>query len=131
MAGMGDYTKNRVVFKDASTNLVVLAGTGDTTLITARNTSHTVFVQRIIAYITTNAAQSWSFEDSAGFQIAEIPTSPGDSTRWDFDFGPRGVPLTAGANFLLNVSAAGLAGHIEVDAYQRFTPGVAVAAAGA
>jgi len=126
-----EYGMQRTFFQDVSTNLTVGAATGDTTLISVRNAAHQIFVQRIIAFITTDAAQSWSFEDDAGtpVQIAEIPASPGDSTRWDFDFGAMGAPLTAGKDLELNVSAAGLAGHIEVYAYQRLTPNTAVAVA--
>lgn len=128
---MDDYGQYRTFFQDVSTSVTIAAATGDTTLISVRNAAHQIFVQRIIAFITTDAAQSWSFEDDAGapVQIAEIPASPGDSTRWDFDFGPEGAPLTAGKDLELNMSAAGLAGHIEVYAYQRLTPNTAVALA--
>lgn len=100
--------------KDISGSLTMGAGDGDATLVTGRS-GHTIKIQRIIVYITTDAAQSWSFEDSnaSAKKIAEVTTSPGDETRWDFDFGDNGVPLTEGKNFVLNVSAAGLAGHIE------------------
>lgn len=123
MPSAGDYGYYRRWYEDVTADLTMAAGTGDTTLITARNANYTIFVQRIIAFITTDAAQSWSFEDSAGtpVQIAEVTTSPGDSTRWDFDFGPAGAPLTEGKNLLLNVSAAGLAGHVHVEAYQKLT----------
>ena len=127
MASAGDYLWYRKTHRDVSTELTMLAGTGDTTLITATSASHTIFVQRIIAYITTDAAQSWSFEDTAGtpVQVAVVTTSPGDDTRWDFDFGEEGLPLTEGTNLNLNVSAAGLAGRIKVYAYQKLTSPVA------
>lgn len=128
MASGGDYLWYRKVNRDVSTELTMAAATGDTVLITATSASHTIFVQRIIAYITTDAAQSWSFEDTAGtpVQVAVVTTSPGDDTRWDFDFGEEGLPLTEGTNLNLNVSAAGLAGRIKVYAYQRITSAMAV-----
>ena len=131
MAGFKDAAGYRRFFKDISSNLVATASTDDTTLVTVRNTSHIIYIQRIIAFITTDAAVSWSFEDSnsSAKQIAEIPASPGDSTRWDFDFGDEGVPLTLGKNFVLNVSAAGLAGHIEWQGYEKLGATVAVASA--
>ena len=112
----------RRFYQDASTEAVIATTDGDTVLITAK-TNHTIFVQRIIVWITTDAAQSWSFEDTATtpLQIAEVTTSPGDSTRWDFDYGDEGTPLTEAKNLNLNVSAAGLAGRIKVYAYQKLT----------
>ena len=125
-----DAASYRSFHRDVSTELTVLAATGDTTLITATSASHQIFVQRIIVYITTDAAQSMAFEDTAGtpVKIAEVPSSPGDETRWDFDYGDEGWALTAGTNLNMNVSAAGLAGIVKVYAYQRITPGVAMAA---
>ena len=117
----------RRTYEDVSGELFVAAGTGDTTLVTVK-TNYTIFVQRIIFYVTTDAAQSMSFEDSNGTarQLANIPASPGDDTRWDFDFGEEGLPLTEAKNFVMNVSAAGLAGNLKWYAYQKLT---AVAAA--
>ena len=121
----------RKTYEDISGDLAVAAATGDSTLVTVRNTSHTVYVQRIIFYVTTDAAQSMSFEDSNSTpkQVANIPASPGDDTRWDFDFGEEGIPLTEGKNFLMNVSAAGLAGNLKWYGYQRITAAVAAASA--
>ena len=109
-------------YEDISGELTVAVGTGDTTLVTVK-ASHTIFIQRIIFFVTTDAAQSMSFEDSAGtpVQVAEIPASPGDNTRWDFDFGDEGLPLTEAKNFVMNVSAAGLAGRLKWYGYQKRT----------
>lgn len=118
----------RTTYRDISGNLDLLAATGDTTLVSnvAANglgTGWTIFIQRIIVWISTDAAQSLSFEDDNGSarQVAEIPSSPGDSTRWDFDYGARGVPLNEAKDFELNVSAAGLAGQIVWEGYARRT----------
>jgi len=117
----------RQVNQDISGHLTATTSTDDTTLVTARNTSTTIYIQRIIVYITTDAAQSWSFEDSNGTAkiVAKVTTSPGVDTRWDFYFGARGKPLTEGKNFVLNVSATGLAGQVEWEGYQRLTTAVA------
>lgn len=90
-----------------------------TTLITAIDSSHTIYLQRIIISITTDAAQTLTIQDTAGtpFVACSIPASPGVS-RWDFDFGPKGVPITTGKNLQAVFSAAGLGGHIEWRAYQ-------------
>lgn len=119
----------RRFYTDISGELAWTASTDDSTLVTVRNASHTLFIQRIIVWISTDAAQSMSFEDSNGApkQIAEIPASPGDSTRWDFDFGDEGMPLTEGKDFKAMVSAAGLAGQIKWYGYQKQTATVAAA----
>ena len=121
------YRRLRTFYKDISGSLRATATTDDTTLVTVKNTSSTIYIQRVIVYITTDAAQSWNFTDSADtpLSICKVTTSPGVDTRWDFDFGATGVPLTEGKNFLLNVSAVGLAGHIEWEGYEKLTAAVA------
>lgn len=121
------YFFNRSFYQDISGTLIVAAATGDTTLVTGK-ANQTIYIQRIVVYITTDTAQSFSFEDSNGTprQVAVVTTSPGDDTRWDFDFGGDGMPLNEGKNFLLNVSAAGLAANIAWEGYMKLT---AVAAA--
>lgn len=118
----GSYEHYRRWYRDISNDFTRTATEGDLTLQAGR-ANYTIFVQRIIVYVTTNAAVSWSFEDDAGTvkRIANIPSSPGVDTRWEFDFGARGVPLTQGNDFELNVSAAGLAGHGEYYGYMRPT----------
>lgn len=110
----------RQIYKDISSSVAIGAADGDTTLVVGV-ANHTIFIQSIIVWISTDAAQSWSFEDSNGtpLQIFEVTTSPGDSTRWGGHllFGEKGVALTEGKNFVLNVSAAGLAGVIVWEGY--------------
>jgi len=115
----GDYTRLRIIYPDVSSTTTIVGGTADYTLVTGK-TNYTIHVQRIIVWITTSAAQNLSFEDSVtGLRIANIPASPGTDTRWDFDFGPEGRPITTGENLVLNASAAGNVGHVEVQAYRR------------
>lgn len=113
--------------QDISGALVVAAATGDTTLVTARNANSTIWIQTISFFVTTDAAQSMSLEDSNGTakQIALVPTSPGVGTPWRFNFGEKGVALTEGKDFVMNVSAAGLAGHLEWEGYIRLSSAVA------
>ncbi len=115
-------------YQDVSGQLTATASTDDTTLVTVRNANSTIFVQRVIVYITTDAAVSWSFEDSANtpIKVCKVSTSPGVDTRWDFDFGDIGHSLTEGKNFVLNVSATGLAGSISWYGYSKLTSAVAV-----
>ena len=117
------YGSYRSFYQDISGSHVLAAAAGDATLVTVRDVYHTLFIQRIVVWVFTDAAQSLSFEDSnsSAKQIAEVTTSPGDSTRWEFHFGEKGVPLTEGKNFLLNVSAAGIGANIEWEGYSRLT----------
>ena len=130
---MSEFTagKYREWNENISGALVVAATDGDTVLKVARNATTTIFIQKIIFWVTTDAAQSISFEDTAStpVSIAKVPTSPGTSTRWEFDFGAKGRPLTEGKNFNMNVSAAGLAGSLEWEGYQRLTSATALSSA--
>jgi hypothetical protein len=117
----------RQYFRNISGSLSRSAAQGDATLASCRY-GHTIYVQRVIVYITTDAAQSWVFEDeSATVKVCEVPASPGDETRWDFDFGDEGKPLTEGEDLVLNASAAGLAGHIEYYGYMKQTATISAA----
>jgi hypothetical protein len=122
MASLKSAEGYRSYYQDISGHAAITATTNDTTLVTGKP-SHTIYIQHIVFFVTTDAAQSVSFEDSNSTpkQIAEIPASPGDSTRWDFPFGDAGVPLTEGMNFVMNVSAPGLAGHVEWEGYMKPT----------
>lgn len=120
--GMDRAAWLRANFRNISGSLSRTAAQTGSTLAACR-AGHTIFIQSIVAYITTDAAQSWRFEDTTGtpVKIAELPTSPGDETRWQFDFTDEGVPLGEGKDFVLGMSAAGLAGHIEWVGYMKPT----------
>lgn len=95
-----------------------------TPLITCKNTKHQIYVQRISAHITTLAAQAITFASSGGTTVAILPASAtvgDDHVLFDF---MEGYALPAGEH--LNVSgAAGVAGLIEVVAFQKLVPGAA------
>lgn len=125
MAG-GDYTRRRIIYRDVSLTQAFAATDGNLTLITGR-ANHTLYIQRVIITIKTSAAQVITFEDnnSSAVYVCKIPASPGADTRWDFDFGPEGVALTSGKNFMQDMTA-GNAGHVEINAYLK--PDAVVAA---
>ncbi len=110
----------RKVFRDMTKTQII--GTGDTTVnaFLAKRANQTIWVQKIVVYITTDSAQSLTFQDDAGtpLVIAVVPTSPGVDTRWDFDFGDRGVPLGENQDLDISISGAGLAANVQVEAYQ-------------
>lgn len=117
---MDFYEKQQKVGRGRNSSLDFTTATDDTTLITASNAACTIFIQRLSVYIKTDAAQSISFEDSNGTAkvIAKVPASPGAASKFTWDFGPVGVPLTKGKNLVANFSATGLAGHVEWNGYQ-------------
>ena len=126
------YEKFRTFYQDFSGNQVVGTGTGDTTLKSVRNTSHTIFVQKVHVQVTgASAGKTWQLTDSAS-PVREVtgpfPTDT-DGSHYDMDFGPEGVPLTEGKDLLLDVSAAGAAGIVTWEAYQKLTSVVAVGSA--
>src|SRR3990167_10558403 len=100
----------RRTYEDISGEFDWLAATDDTTLVSVRNARYTIYIQRIILYVKTDAAVSMSFEDSNSTpkQVVNIAASPGDDVRFDFDFGEEGLPLTEGKDFKAMMSAAGL-----------------------
>ena len=119
----------RTFYQDISSNLVVTAATSTTTLVTARSTTnHTIYIQRIVMFILTDpGALKIDFQDTAGtpFVVAEIPANPGNDTRWDFDFGEQGIPLTQGKNFQFVPAGTGFVGHIEYYGYSKLTAAMA------
>jgi hypothetical protein len=117
---MSDARHYRATFQDVSGTQIVLAATGDTTLVTGK-TDYAIYIQRIVVWIETDAAQSMAFNDSATtpIQIAKVTTSPGASTRWEFAYGDVGVKLTEAKDLIMNVSAAGLVGVVFWEGYLK------------
>jgi hypothetical protein len=118
---MDNFNYTRKAYPSADGDLAFTTAQTTATIETAKSATHTIYITRIIVWIKTDAAQSLTFQDNNGTPviIAKIPTSPGADTRWDFDFGPKGVPLTLGKNLTATFSAAGLAGHMEWYGYQK------------
>ena len=94
----------------------------DLTLITAKASTYTIYVERIDVTIKTDAAQTLTFEDSAASPtfVEKTDASPGANTKYVWEF-PGGKPLAEGKNLVMNFSAAGLAGHVQWIGYQRKT----------
>lgn len=128
----GDYARKRIQFKDVSGDLTVASATDDTTLVTVRNAVHQVFIQKIHVQITTaSSGKTWAFKDSAGTPVIVsglLATDVAPAT-YDIDFGPVGVALTVGKNFLFDVSATGAVGRISWEAYERLPANSATAIA--
>lgn len=107
----------------ASANGQLNFSTAQTTvqLKAVKDSSHTIYIQRVIVFIKTDAADSITFQDDSGTPVVVgvVTSSPGVDTRWDFDYGEQGIALTTGANFEAVFSAAGLAGTIVFYGYQK------------
>lgn len=126
----------RSFYQDKSTSLTILAATDDqTSFIAPKTADHQIWVQRIEVNITTYSAKTWTFKDTADTPVdvahISIPAAavalPSESNAMVIDFGAKGIPLTVGKGLTLDVSAAGAAGRVSVEAYQ--TLGNVVAAA--
>lgn len=128
-----DYGFYRTYFADKST-VHSLATTDSGTLdavIAPRNSNHTLYIQRIIFNVTTDAAQTLTFQDGAGTPvvIAKSAASPGLGIEIVADFGPKGKALTVGEELDIVISSAGLGGQINIEAYESLTGAVAAASA--
>jgi hypothetical protein len=121
-----DYGWYRAQYSDKTTIKQILASDSGTfdAVIAPKSVNHSVFVQRIIFNVTTDAAQTLTFQDGAGSPvvIAKSPASPGLGIEIVADFGPQGIQLTRGEELDIVISAAGLAGQINLEAYERLTP---------
>ena len=137
MPGAGDYQFYRSQYHDKSVTKDILAATdyssGDgTAVVSVKNANYCIYVQRILISITTWAAKVWTFNDSAGTPVmvgsvsipATQPTTGGDA-QFVLDFGPKGKKLTLGKNLLMDMSGAGAAGSVVIEAYEKLDTTVA------
>ena|SRR3990167_6635984 len=132
----GDYKSYRQIYSAKTYDGTILAATDDQTdLLTVKSANHRIFIQKIAVSVTTYSAVTWTFQDDAGTPVviahvsipATAPTAGGDGGTITWDFGPEGTPLTTGNNLDLAMSAAGAAGRIHIEAYERLVGPVAVA----
>lgn len=84
------------------------------------NQLYQIFIQKITLSVTTDNAATQSFQSSNATPVvyAKSKVSPGiGPITWDF--GTEGVPITAGENFVHEMSAAGMAGSVAIQAYAK------------
>lgn len=116
------YQRQREVNQNVSGFFRTSAATTTTTLVTNTDTLVQIFLQKIHIEITTGAAQTWTFRDTAGTPLELVPAvSVAAISHFDFDFGPGGIGLTLGKNLELLISAAGAVGWCTWEAYQKRT----------
>ena len=135
MASKGaDYGWYRSTFQNKSKQTALAttdSGTIDSVVAVPRVTANANFIQRIVFNVTTDSAQTLTFQDGAGTPvvIGKSPASPGLGATVVADFGPEGTQLTAGEELDMVISGAGLAGVISIEAYEKQVTVVAVASA--
>jgi len=114
----GDAASYRSTYRNVSEEIRI--GTGDTTVdaFIPKKAKHTIWVQRVIVEIITDAAQTMTFQDDASTpeKVFHIAASPGLGTK-SIDYGPRGFPLTENKDLDIVLSAAGLGANVVVEAY--------------
>jgi hypothetical protein len=120
-----DYGYYRAQYSNKNTTFAVAAADSATkeNVVAAKSAGHTLYIQRILLSVFTDAAQSLTFQDDANTPvvIGKSLASPGLGTEIVLDFGPEGYALTEGKNLDIVISGAGVAckGHIE--AYEKLT----------
>jgi hypothetical protein len=106
----------------------LLAAEDAKTLVTVRNANYTLFIQRITYTPTTVAAQAITVKDSAGTPVAVALIPASQATPYVADFGPEGLPLTAGKNLTCS-NTAGPGGRFKIECYAKLTAVIAHTAA--
>jgi hypothetical protein len=117
-----EQARLRTLFKDVSVHgAIAAAGTSVLPVIAGRS-KYTLFIQRVVIMVLTDAAQTIILRDTASTPkvILSIPASPGLGIE-EFDFGDDGVPLTEGKDLDLVLSAAGLAFNYEIYGFRKPT----------
>ncbi|KKN24198.1 hypothetical protein LCGC14_0897290 [marine sediment metagenome] len=101
---------------------VATSDSGTVTLLSGKS-KHTLYVQRVVADITTSAVATWTVQDSASTPVvmAHLGPSPGRGQFVLADYGPQGRAITEGKDLNLSIGTAGMAGNLHVDAYRRQT----------
>ena len=119
----------RTTYQDCSYDGDLLTTDSTTINAIAAKANHTVYVRAIVVNVTTDAAQTLTFRDTAStpIVIAKTRSSPGlGPVDESVDFGPEGKKLTEGKGLDIVISGAGLAAAIKVIAHYKLT-GVAAA----
>jgi hypothetical protein len=114
---------NRRFYQDLSKSArFATTDTTSTSWITCPGLRYTLFVQRIIVNIVTDAAQTLTIRDSNGTPkvLTVLPSSPGVGPQM-FDFGDEGFGLTEGKNLDVVLSAAGLAFDLSIECFAKPT----------
>lgn len=124
----GDY----LAFKRENTNKTLdrqIVAADDTTalnnLIAPKSSLHQLVIQKLVFYETTESnGKTLTFQDDSSTPIvlgkyASTTAAAGIPKSLVLDFGPEGYKLGVGKNLDVVVSAAGMAGALHIEAYER------------
>lgn len=126
------YLKHRQWYTNKSVRRQIVAADDSTSLgnlIAPKTANHQLFIQRIHFYETTESnGKNLTFTDDNTTPLVlgkyfSITLAAGISKSLELDFGPEGIALGAGKNLDVTVSAAGIAGSLMVEAYERIVTG--------
>jgi hypothetical protein len=130
----GDYLQFQQHYSSKNLDRQIVAA-DDTTalnnLITPKSSSHALFIQKLSFYETTESnGKSLTFQDDSSTAIllgkySSVTAAAGIPKSLVLDFGPAGYQLGTGKNFDVVASAAGIAGALHVEAYERIVATVA------
>lgn len=124
----GDYLQFQREHKAINFSRQIIA-TDDTTalnnLITPATSLHQIVIQKLVFYETTESnGKTLTFQDDSSTAIllgkySSVTAAAGIPKSLVLDFGPGGYALGVGKNFDVVVSAAGIAGALHIEGYQR------------
>jgi hypothetical protein len=121
--------KYRQVYGSLSGGVVVGPTVGPVVLQANKSSNWTIYLQRLTIQVATPGFEGsyWLVRDSTGVQLTgQIPTdhasvTPGIPFSLDVNFGAQGVPLTAGADLVLEAIASDAHGTVTWDAYRKLS----------
>lgn len=132
----GDYTHFQMQNSAGYLDRQIVAA-DDTTalnnLIVVKSTAHAIVVQKLTFHETTESnGKTLTFQDDASTPVLlgkyfSVTAAAGIPKSFVGDYGPRGYQLTTGKNFDVVVSAAGMAGALHVEYYQKLVGPVGLA----
>lgn len=130
----GDYLHWQLQYRRKNLDRQIVAA-DDTTalndLITPKSANHQLFIQKLVFYETTESnGKNLTFQDDSTTPILlgkyfSVTAAAGIPKSLVLDFGPTGYGLGVGKNFDVVVSAAGIAGALHVEAYEKLATPVA------
>lgn len=127
MPSAGDYLFYKNTYSDKSTDVDIVVGTQNYgNVIAPKSANHQLWIQKITLSITTHFDGTITFDDDgAGPAIAVYTDELTPATTGEghvpivWDFGPKGRPLTLGANLDIGQAAAGIVGVVHIEAYEK------------
>ena len=128
----GDYTQYQKWNTSKCLSRQILAADTSTELnnvIVVKSANHQLFIQKIAFYETTESTgKNLTFQDDASTPVVlgkyfSVTAAAGIPKNGILDFGPQGYALTAGKNLDVIVSAAGVAGSLHIEAYEKIVSG--------